>query len=99
MVAPKGNDEWEIEKFAARNLGTGTGAGTGCLKACMEYAWEQGAKRLLIVSNTKCERAVALYRKYGFQEIPVGSLEIPYQRVDIVFEMTRESFDEIKQNG
>lgn len=33
MIAPLPNGEWEIEKFCARGMYTGTGAGAACLKA------------------------------------------------------------------
>ena len=33
MVAPRDSGEWEIMKFAAKGMYTGTGAGSACLKA------------------------------------------------------------------
>lgn len=38
MIAPLTNGEWEIEKFCAKGMYTGTGAGSACLKACIDYA-------------------------------------------------------------
>ncbi|MDV5064267.1 GNAT family N-acetyltransferase [Veillonella sp. YH-vei2232] len=86
MIAPRPDGDWEIMKFAARGMYTGTGAGSACLKACIDYAREQCLDKVLIVSNRKCEHAVHLYRKYGFTEIPVDKEKFPFDRADIAFE-------------
>lgn len=87
MIAPRADGDWEIMKFAARGMYTGTGAGSACLKACIDYAKEKKLPRTLIVSNCRCVQAVHLYRKFGFQEIPVDRKQFPFQRADIAFEM------------
>lgn len=87
MIAPMEDGTWEILKFAARGMYTGTGAGNACLKACIAYAREQQAKRILIVSNRKCVQALHLYRKNGFIEIPVDKQKFPFERADIAFEL------------
>lgn len=88
MIAPLPNGEWEIEKFCARGMYTGTGAGTACLKACMNYAKEKCVEKVVIVTNTKCEQAIHLYRKFGFIEVPVDKKKFPYERANIAFEQT-----------
>lgn len=88
MIAPRSDDgEWEIEKFAARGLSTGTGAGTACLHACIDYAKVKGAPRIQIVTNTKCEAAIHLYRKNGFVQIPLNEQLQQYERANIAFEL------------
>lgn len=87
MIAPREDGDWEIMKFAARGMYTGTGAGSACLKACVEYAKEKKIPKIIIVSNKKCTHAVHLYRKYGFEEIPVDKNKFPFERADIAFEM------------
>lgn len=86
MVAPREDGDWEIMKFAAKGMYTGTGAGSACLKACIDYAREAGIPKIIIVSNRKCRQAVHLYRKFGFTEIPVDKKRFPFDRADIVFE-------------
>lgn len=86
MISPLPNGEWEIEKFAARGMYTGTGAGRACLKACIDYAKEKRVEKIVIVSNHKCVHALHLYRKHGFVEIPVDREKFPFQRADIAFE-------------
>lgn len=87
MIAPLPNGEWEIEKFCAKGMYTGTGAGSACLKACIDYAREKQVKKIVIVSNRKCEHAVRLYRKFGFFEVPVDKEKFPFDRADIAFEL------------
>lgn len=87
MIAPREDGDWEIMKFAAKGMYTGTGAGSACLKACIDYAKEIQVKKVIIVSNKKCEQAVHLYRKFGFKEIPVDKKKFPFERADIAFEL------------
>ena len=86
MISPLSSEEWEIEKFAARGMYTGTGAGSACLKACIDYAREKRVHKVVIVSNRRCVQAVHLYRKHGFVEVPVDKDKFPFQRADIAFE-------------
>ena len=88
MIAPHDDGDWEIMKFAARGMYTGTGAGSAVLKACIDYAISRKVPRIVIVSNRKCTHAVHLYRKFGFQEIPVDRKKFPFERADIAFERT-----------
>lgn len=87
MIAPREDGDWEIMKFAARGMYTGTGAGSACLKACIDYAKEMQLQKIIIVSNRKCKQAVHLYRKFGFTEVPVDKEKFPYERADIAFEL------------
>lgn len=86
MIAPREDGDWEIMKFAAKRMYTGTGAGNSCLKACIEYAKEKGINKIIIVSNKKCVQAIHLYLKNGFTEIPVDKQKFPFKRADIAFE-------------
>lgn len=86
MISPLPDGEWEIEKFCAKGMYTGTGAGSACLRACIEYARDKRAEKIVIVSNRKCTHAVSLYRKNGFTEVPVDREKFPFDRADIAFE-------------
>ncbi|MDE7478545.1 MAG: hypothetical protein K2M91_11450 [Lachnospiraceae bacterium] len=50
----------------------------------MDWALEHGAKRLFIISNSKLEPALHIYKKNGFKEIKLDDYE--YVRGDIAFE-------------
>ena len=84
LIGPMADGEWEIAKFAS--TGEVKGAGTLCLQACIDYARDKGIEKILIVSNTKCEAGVHLYRKFGFNEIPVDRKRFPFERANIAFE-------------
>ena len=86
MIAPLPNGEWEIEKFCARGMYPGTGAGSACLRACIEYAQQKKLEKVVIVSNRKCTHAIRLYRKNGFVEVAVDKEKFPFDRADIAFE-------------
>lgn len=87
MLAPREDGDWEIMKFAARGMYTGTGAGSACLQACIDYAKKLGLPKIIIVSNSRCTHALRLYRKFGFEEIPVDKQRFPFDRADIAFEL------------
>ncbi len=57
---------------------------SGSFSACMNWALEHGARRLLIYSNRKLKPALHIYEKYGFKEIPTDGA--PYNRADIALE-------------
>ena len=86
MIAPLANGEWEIEKFCAKGMYTGTGAGSACLKACMDYARQKHVEKVVIVTNKKCIQAIHLYKKFGFVQVPVDKEKFPFDRADIAFE-------------
>ncbi|MFQ9513179.1 MAG: GNAT family N-acetyltransferase [Clostridia bacterium] len=87
MAQPMTNNEWEICKLAADERYEEHGAGSAVFKACMDYALENGANKLTILSNSILKPALHIYEKYGFYEIPVDNTH-HYKRVDIQFEYT-----------
>lgn len=86
MIAPRADGDWEIMKFAAKGMYTGTGAGNACLNACIDYAKAKHVPRIIIVSNRRCVQALHLYRKNGFSEMPLDKKKFPFARADIAFE-------------
>lgn len=86
MALPLENGVWEICKLAANGQYTGTGAGSAVFKASMDYAIEQGAKKIMLISNTRLKPALHIYRKFGFQEVPLNKEYWGYDRADIQFE-------------
>lgn len=86
MIGSREDGDWEIMKFAVKGMYTGTGAGSACLKACIDYAKDKKIDKIIIVSNRKCVQALHLYKKFGFIEIPVDKEKFPFNRADIAFE-------------
>jgi putative acetyltransferase len=81
-VVPEGPDGFELAKMAVDPAARGQGYGDLLMRAAIDFARRAGASRLTLVSNTKLEPAIRLYRKYGFVEVPV-SADRGYERVDI----------------
>lgn len=85
MIIPRNNHVWEICKLATDENYMGRGAGYAVLNACIDYAKEHNAKKLMIVSNTVLSSAMHLYAKVGFKEVPIDNME--YERVNIQLEL------------
>lgn len=82
MALPTGDDVWEICKLAANEKYQGSGAGSAVFKACMDYAAENGAKKLTLISNHILKPALHIYEKFGFKRVELtrGS---EYERADV----------------
>jgi GNAT superfamily N-acetyltransferase len=59
---------YEVAKMAVTQAWQGQGIGERLLLALMERARDKRARRLFIVSNTKLETAIRLYRRHGFAD-------------------------------
>lgn len=85
MSMPLSDDDWEICKLGTDEKYQGNGAGSAVFKACVNYAVNHNAKRLVIVSNTILEAALHIYKKFGFKEIPLDKTH-HYERGNIQLE-------------
>jgi len=75
---------YEFTKMAVDEKLQGLKIGKELAAAAIQKAKEKGASKIILYSNTKLIAAIALYRKLGFQEVP---LDGPYQRSDIKLEL------------
>jgi GNAT superfamily N-acetyltransferase len=83
-LLPMGEGRWELTKMAVAEAMRGQGIGVLLMTAVIDQARRLGAERLFLESNTVLEPAIALYRRFGFQEVAVcGSM---YQRCNIAME-------------
>ncbi|MFV8226553.1 GNAT family N-acetyltransferase [Christiangramia aquimixticola] len=73
---------FELTKMAVKPAHRGKKIGQQLMQHTLDYAKNQGWKKLIIYSNRKLENAIHLYKKYGFIEIPMGENN-PYSRGDI----------------
>jgi len=91
---------YEVAKMAVTEHWQGRGIGERILLALIERAREKKASRLFIVSNTKLETAIRLYRKHGFAD-SVENRHSHYERGNITLErsLTRESMDKKQAAG
>jgi ribosomal protein S18 acetylase RimI-like enzyme len=79
------NEEYELAKMAVTEKYKGLGIGKMLMEHCIDEAKKLDAKKLTLVSNTKLDAAIHVYRKYGFVEIPLPK-EIHYERGNIMME-------------
>ncbi len=84
-----GNNSFELAKMAVASGFRGLKIGDALMSACIEYSVKKGIKRIFLLSHTKLVPAINLYRKFGFEEIPLNA-EIPYQRPNIQMELRLE---------
>lgn len=70
-LIPAGEDCLELAKMAVNETAQGFGIGRLLGEAALTRAKEMGAKRVILYTNTLLQPAIRLYRRLGFQEIPV----------------------------
>ena len=80
------NDIFELTKMAITPSAQGKQLGQKLLAYAIDYAKNKGWKKLIIYSNRKLENAIYIYKKYGFEEIPIGENN-PYSRGDIKMQL------------
>lgn len=73
--------EVELAKMAVAPSARGRGVGQLLGEAIVERAKRMGLPRIELLSNTKLEPAIRLYRRLGFVEVPLGGVE--YRRANI----------------
>jgi GNAT superfamily N-acetyltransferase len=79
------DDEYELAKMAVTEKYKGLGIGKMLMEHCIDEAKKIDAKKLTLVSNTKLDAAIHVYRNYCFVEIPLPK-EIHYERGNIMME-------------
>jgi GNAT superfamily N-acetyltransferase len=65
------DEEYELAKMAVTEKYKSAGIGKMLMEYCIDEAKKLNAKKLTLVSNTKLDAAIHIYRKYGFVEIPM----------------------------
>lgn len=63
--------EFELAKMAVASEFQGRGIGKLLMKACVEHARSVGKSHIFLESNTGLAPAIALYRNFGFEEVPL----------------------------
>lgn len=81
-----GEDSFELAKMAVSSKYRGLKIGDKLMSACIEYAEKAGKKKVFLLSNRKLIPAINLYKKFGFQEVPMDS-NTSYQRTNIQMEL------------
>jgi ribosomal protein S18 acetylase RimI-like enzyme len=79
---------FELTKMAVAGDFRGRGIGRHLLDAAIRRARERAAHRVYLYSNTVLEPAIALYRRFGFTEVPLGAGDDRYARSNIKMVLT-----------
>ncbi|WP_313806799.1 GNAT family N-acetyltransferase [Flavobacterium sp.] len=79
------DDVIEMAKLAVDKHFQGKKLGNLLVDACIDFAKSNHYKTLMLVSSTKLDVALNLYRKYGFIKVPMD--ETDYHRADIQMEL------------
>jgi len=81
----EGKGTYELARMAVAETHQGKGYGKELIVKSIQKAKELNANMLYLISNTKLETAIALYRKYGFKTIKTGQHPV-YSRANIVMQ-------------
>ena len=79
-------ETFELAKMAVEPSAQGRGYGDRLVEAAVGFARGTGARRLMLVSNTRLGPALTLYRKHGFRDVPLDPAN-GYSRADIQLEL------------
>jgi GNAT superfamily N-acetyltransferase len=73
---------FELSKMAVSPKYTGLKIGQQLMQHCIDFAKTRGWNKLLLYSNTVLEKAIYIYKKYGFKEVELEA-DSPYLRSNI----------------
>ncbi|MEO8517105.1 MAG: GNAT family N-acetyltransferase [Flavobacterium sp.] len=76
---------YELAKLAVEKKFQGQKLSHWLIEACIAFAKEKKATTIMLMSSTKLDTALHLYRKYNFIETPLN--ETDYDRADIQMEL------------
>jgi len=80
-----GNGVYELARMAVSAQYQGKGYGSLLIETCLKKLKSIKAKRVCLISNTKLEKAICLYKKFGFNTVKIGQHPI-YKRANIEME-------------
>ncbi len=74
-VLPYASGVYELAKLAVAPQHQGQGVARRLVSRCITYAREEGAERLILVTNSKLRAAISLYEAIGFEhrKVPEGT--------------------------
>jgi N-acetylglutamate synthase-like GNAT family acetyltransferase len=82
---------FEVSKMAVAPSYQGRGIGRVLLAAVISHARAIGARRLEIISSTRLDTALHLYRSIGFVEVPLASDAYARGNIALVFDLNPEA--------
>jgi putative acetyltransferase len=84
-LIPTQEREFELAKMCVRPEWQGRGVSRVLLQKCIEQANKINARRIILFSNSKLQRAIGLYERSGFKHVPVT--DAPFSTADVKMQM------------
>ena len=84
-LIPTSEGEFELAKMCVRPEWQGRGVSRLLLQKCIEQATKIHARRIILFSNSKLQRAIGLYERSGFKHVPVT--DAPFTTADVKMEL------------
>ena len=81
-AVPHGPGEFELVKLAVSPAAQGRGIGRELVESTLNFAREQGARRVTLLSSSKLTAALRLYERAGFKYAALPSTN-PYATADV----------------
>ncbi len=81
---------FELGKMAVTRKEQGNGIGKLLVKHCLDFAKNNSISTIILYSNTQLQSAIHLYKKIGFEEIPLE--EGLYQRANIKMQLDLKNY-------
>lgn len=79
-------EEYELIKMAVDPKYRGQGISKVLLERCIDEARKQKAEKIILYSNSQLQTAISLYKKYGFEHVPVT--DAPFLTADVKMELS-----------
>ena len=85
-IVPTQPGEFELVKLAVASSARGRGIGRQLVNACLSHARQLGARRVVLLSNSRLLAALRLYERAGFRYAPLPANN-PYATGDVYMTM------------
>ena len=79
-------DVFELGKMAVSADSRGMGIGQKMMEFCISFSKNKKWSKLLLYSNTKLDNSIYIYKKFGFDEVPIEK-DNPYTRSNIKMQL------------
>ncbi len=80
-------DIFELSKMAVTKKAQGLKIGDQLCQTMLDIARQNGAKKVILITNSILISAIKLYEKYGFQHIDMGEKGSHYERGNVKMEL------------
>ena len=79
-------DAYELVKMTVVPEWRGRGVSKLLVEKCINEARKKKAQKIILFSNSQLQTAISLYKKYGFQQVPVT--DAPFLTADVKMELS-----------